>query len=129
MAILSARNIHKRFGTLEVLKGVDLDINKGEIVSIVGPSGSGKSTLLHILGTLDQADGGSVSISGVSISNRNQVLRPAPWWKRLVNLCIDLLLAILLADGSYLLLYKAGYYIEPYSAGRYLLYTSIPLLY
>jgi len=49
-------NIHKSFGNLEVLKGIDLKINKGEIVSIVGSSGAGKSTLLHIIGTLDQAD-------------------------------------------------------------------------
>src|SRR5215218_4060486 len=57
MAILSARNIQKRYGTIQVLKGVDIDIQPGEIASIVGPSGSGKSTLLHILGTLDKADG------------------------------------------------------------------------
>lgn len=62
--MLSARNIRKKYGQLEVLKGVDIDINKGEIVSIVGSSGAGKSTLLHILGTLDQADGGSITING-----------------------------------------------------------------
>src|SRR4051794_21005342 len=58
--MLTAKNIFKKYGTLEVLKGVDLTINKGEIVSIVGSSGAGKSTLLHILGTLDKADKGEI---------------------------------------------------------------------
>jgi lipoprotein-releasing system ATP-binding protein len=62
--LLQATNIYKNFGTLPVLKGIDLSINKGEIVSIVGASGAGKSTLLHILGTLDQADKGEVHFSG-----------------------------------------------------------------
>jgi lipoprotein-releasing system ATP-binding protein len=68
MALLSAKNIHKRFGSLEVLKGVDLEVHKGEIVSIVGPSGSGKSTLLHILGTLDEADSGKVTIGDTVVT-------------------------------------------------------------
>lgn len=58
--MLTAKNIFKQYGTLQVLKGVDLTINKGEIVSIVGSSGAGKSTLLHILGTLDKADSGEI---------------------------------------------------------------------
>ncbi|MDP4128959.1 MAG: ABC transporter ATP-binding protein [Bacteroidota bacterium] len=58
--MLSARNIEKYYGKLHVLKGVNLDINKGEIVSMVGPSGSGKSTLLHILGTLDEPASGEI---------------------------------------------------------------------
>lgn len=69
--MLSARNITRSFGELLVLKGVDLDIQKGEIVSIVGSSGAGKSTLLHILGTLDRADSGEIFLEG----NRIDTLR------------------------------------------------------
>lgn len=67
--MLSGKNIHKSYGALRVLKGVDIDIGKGEIVSIVGPSGSGKSTLLHILGTLDKSDRGEVNMNGTTISS------------------------------------------------------------
>ncbi|MEO0007704.1 MAG: hypothetical protein RJA20_1900 [Bacteroidota bacterium] len=62
--VLTASNIHKSYGSLEILKGVNLEVQKGEIVSIIGKSGAGKSTLLHILGTLDSPDRGIVSISG-----------------------------------------------------------------
>ncbi|KAA9339197.1 ABC transporter ATP-binding protein [Hymenobacter busanensis] len=67
--MLQAVNIRKRYGSLEVLKGIDLTIEKSEIVSIVGSSGAGKSTLLHILGTLDDPDAGEVLYEGESISS------------------------------------------------------------
>lgn len=66
--MLIGKNIYKRYGTVEVLRGVELEITKGEVVSIVGPSGSGKSTLLHILGTLDKADSGTVMMNGTTIN-------------------------------------------------------------
>ncbi len=62
--MLTAKNIVKRYGHLTVLKGVDIAIGKGEIVSIAGSSGAGKSTLLHILGSLDKADEGEIEING-----------------------------------------------------------------
>jgi lipoprotein-releasing system ATP-binding protein len=65
--MLEARNIRKSYGRLEVLKGVDITINKGEIVNIVGSSGAGKSTFLHILGTLDTPDNGSIIMNGQSL--------------------------------------------------------------
>jgi lipoprotein-releasing system ATP-binding protein len=66
--MLTCKQITKRYGSLEVLKGVDLQISKGEIVSLVGSSGAGKSTLLHILGTLDEADGGQVWLNNVQVN-------------------------------------------------------------
>ena len=65
--MVEVKNIHKSFGTLEVLKGVDLTVEKGEIVSIIGKSGAGKTTLLQIIGTLDKPDSGSVVIDGVDV--------------------------------------------------------------
>ena len=66
--MIEIQGITKSFGELQVLKGIDLTINKGEVVSIVGPSGAGKTTLLQIMGTLDQADTGLVMINGVEVS-------------------------------------------------------------
>lgn len=66
--VLKTENIQKSYGSLKVLKGIDLNIQKGEVVSIVGSSGAGKSTLLHILGTLDQPDSGKLWINGEEIS-------------------------------------------------------------
>lgn len=65
--MITIQGITKHFGQLEVLKGIDLHIAKGEVVSIVGPSGAGKTTLLQIIGTLDKADSGSIVIDGVNI--------------------------------------------------------------
>ena len=102
--MLTGKNIHKRYGTVEVLKGVDIDIKKGEIVSIVGSSGAGKSTLLHILGTLDKADRGAIYLNGSEASllqgkkladfrNRNigfvfQFHHLLPEFSALENVCI-----------------------------------------
>ena len=66
--MIRVKDIHKSFGSLEVLKGVDLEIQKGEIVSIIGKSGAGKTTLLQIIGTLDKANSGKVEINGVDVS-------------------------------------------------------------
>ena len=65
--MISIKNITRDFGTLQVLKGIDLDINRGEILSIVGPSGAGKTTLLQIIGTLDRATSGSVMYDGEDV--------------------------------------------------------------
>lgn len=65
--MITIQGITKRFGQLEVLKGIDLHIDKGEVVSIVGPSGAGKTTLLQIIGTLDKADSGTIIIDGVNV--------------------------------------------------------------
>ena len=69
--MIKAVNIHKSFDTLEVLKGVNLEVVQGEIVSIVGPSGAGKTTLLQILGTLDKADKGEVQLNKVNFTTLN----------------------------------------------------------
>lgn len=65
--MIVAKDIKKSFGSLQVLKGIDLEINQGEIVSIVGPSGAGKTTLLQILGTLDKPDNGSLWIQDTDV--------------------------------------------------------------
>ena len=66
--MITTKNITKSFGSLQVLKGIDLDIAKGEIVSIVGPSGAGKTTLLQIIGTLDRPDGGTLAVNGTDVT-------------------------------------------------------------
>jgi lipoprotein-releasing system ATP-binding protein len=102
--MLKAKDIHKSFGRLEVLKGINLEVRKGEIVSIVGASGAGKSTLLQILGTIEKADKGIVEIDGVratelkdkelsAFRNRNigfvfQFHHLLPEFTALVNICI-----------------------------------------
>jgi lipoprotein-releasing system ATP-binding protein len=65
--MIDVKGITKSFGNLQVLKGIDLHIDKGEVVSIVGPSGAGKTTLLQIIGTLDKPDSGSVVVDGIDI--------------------------------------------------------------
>lgn len=65
--MIQAKNIHKSFGTLEVLKGIDLSINPHEVVSIVGPSGAGKTTLLQIMGTLSRPTSGEIEIDGMAV--------------------------------------------------------------
>ena len=65
--MIEIQGVTKSFGELQVLKGIDLIINKGEVVSVVGPSGAGKTTLLQIMGTLDKADSGSVVIDGIDV--------------------------------------------------------------
>ena len=70
--MIRVKDIHKSFGSLEVLKGVDLEIQKGEIVSIIGKSGAGKTTLLQIIGTLDKANNGKVEINGVDVSGLSE---------------------------------------------------------
>lgn len=70
--MINLKGITKSFGSLQVLKGIDLDIHKGEIVSIVGPSGAGKTTLLQIMGTLDNADAGTVVIDNMDVTRLGQ---------------------------------------------------------
>src|SRR5574344_2544229 len=70
--MIDVKGITKSFGSLQVLKGIDLHIDKGEIVSIVGPSGAGKTTLLQIIGTLDKPDEGSVTVDGIQVNELSQ---------------------------------------------------------
>lgn len=70
--MIQLKNITKSFGSLQVLQGIDLSVEEGQVVSIVGPSGAGKTTLLQIMGTLDKADSGQVIINGQDISALNQ---------------------------------------------------------
>jgi lipoprotein-releasing system ATP-binding protein len=70
--MIEAKGIEKNYGKLKVLKGVDVSIQKGEIISIVGASGAGKSTLLHILGTLDRSDRGTLKMNNVDVPSLNE---------------------------------------------------------
>ena len=70
--MIDIKDITKSFGALQVLKGIDLHIDKGEVVSIVGPSGAGKTTLLQIIGTLDRPDTGSVYVDGIDVTSLSQ---------------------------------------------------------
>lgn len=70
--MIELQNITKSFGSLQVLKGIDLTIEKGEVVSIVGPSGAGKTTLLQIIGTLDRPDTGSVYVDSIDVTSLSQ---------------------------------------------------------
>ncbi len=69
--MIDIKNLHKSFGALEVLKGIDLTVKKGEVLSIIGSSGSGKSTLLYCINGLEPINGGSVEVDGVSVHNKN----------------------------------------------------------
>ena len=72
MCIIRLQNITKSFGNLQVLRGIDLDIHKGEVASIIGPSGAGKTTLLQIMGTLDVPDTGSVTIESTEVNRMKE---------------------------------------------------------
>ncbi|EOR96167.1 Lipoprotein releasing system ATP-binding protein LolD [Arcticibacter svalbardensis MN12-7] len=107
--MLQATGIYKNYGKLEILKGVDLHVSKGEIVTILGASGAGKSTLLHIIGTLDKSEAGQVIIDGINVSTlsssrlsafRNQRLgfifqfhHLLPEFTALENVCIPAFIA------------------------------------
>ena len=77
MAILEVKNIHKSFGRTEVLKGIDFDLNKGEVLSIIGSSGSGKTTLLRCLNSLEFADKGQIIVNGETIFDAEIEKRPS----------------------------------------------------
>lgn len=69
--MIEIKNLTKRFGNIQVLKGIDLKVNKGEVISIVGPSGAGKTTLLQLIGTLDKPDSGSILFNGEDLCKMN----------------------------------------------------------
>ena len=70
--MIEIKNITKSFDSLNVLKGIDLHVNKGEVVCIIGPSGAGKTTLLQIIGTLDKPDSGNIVIDGIDVTKLKQ---------------------------------------------------------
>ena len=71
--MIKANNLYYSYKDVEVLKGISLDIKKGEFVSITGPSGAGKTTLLHLLGTLDKAKSGSIKINNIDLNNLSDI--------------------------------------------------------
>ncbi len=71
--MIHVKDVHKSFGNLEVLKGVSLDVARGEVVCIVGPSGAGKTTLLQLIGTLDRADSGTIVVDNTDIASLNRL--------------------------------------------------------
>src|SRR5581483_1426259 len=77
-AAITVHNLHKRFGPLEVLKGISLDANEGEVISIIGASGSGKSTLLRCIPLLEVPDEGEIAVAGETIRMRRRHGRPEP---------------------------------------------------
>ena len=85
--MIHLENITKSFGNLQVLRGIDLEIEKGEIVSIVGPSGAGKTTLLQIMGTLDMPDGGSVVIDGTQVNRMREKEAGLNCWRKFKTDC------------------------------------------
>ena len=74
--MIKVEQVYKSFGDLQVLKGIDLEVNRGEIVSVVGPSGAGKTTLLMIMGTLEKADAGRILIDNNDLSRFGEKRRP-----------------------------------------------------
>lgn len=130
--MVTGKNIHKRYGPVEVLRGVDMEIRRGEVVSIVGPSGSGKSTLLHILGTLDYPDAGYIEVSGTKIEYQPKLsLIPAAWYKRVINVLADNILIGLIGWGlsPVLFLLIDPDTVETYSWPVFLYLVTITLVY
>lgn len=72
--MIAVKNLQKNYGKLEILKGIDLEIHKGEVVVVIGPSGSGKSTFLRCLNLLEQPTGGEITFEGESITSKNMIL-------------------------------------------------------
>ncbi len=92
-ALIEMRDVHKRFGTLEVLRGVALDVDRGEVVVVIGPSGSGKTTLLRALNCLETVDAGTITINGIRVAARGpdgRSLRPDDRTIRAVRLEIGM---------------------------------------